>query len=166
MKKIVLAEGTKEFNEINKEWLKFQPKSEEELFRFIHRINTRFVFDYGACVHACVAQMRAILEYCNELNGYTGFQVGCMMWLAIKNVFLEKDAIGMELLKYENLLYPQYMENFAKRRLEKSQWDKLVEMAKEELKDTKYACKSVVEHWEKIANGWIPEFIELKKGEE
>ena len=162
-KKIELNEGTKEFQELRKKWLSLKPQSEKELFDFIHELTTNYENDYGTCVHMAVALMKAVFEYCEHLEGYTGFQVGCMQWEVLTEIFQMNDKIGIRYQKYEDLLYPQNAYHFNQVELSKTQVDTLIKMAKENLKNTKYAAKNVVAHWKKLAKGNLPPYIVVKE---
>ena len=159
-----LDEGTKEFKKLKKEWLDFQPKTEQDLFEFIHKLLTGYEHDYGTSVHSVVAMMKAVLEYSNQVFGFTGFQVGCMAWEVWKEVFDIKDEIGMRYQKYELLLYPQYMDELSHIYIDKHQHEKLIKMAQDKLKEG-FGHPKVKNHWKKIANGWLPRFVKVEEVE-
>ena len=158
-----LDECDKSFKELREKWFSIDPKNEIELFDFIHDLTAHYVHDYGTAVHATVAIMRAVLEYVNHLEGFTGFQVSCMMWEAIKHVFLVKDKIGMRLQKCEHVLYPQFDRQFKTLKLNKSQREALVALAKKNLEEAKKegypVSKNVLKRWKKIAKGKLPRYI-------
>jgi len=166
-KALQLDECDKSFQELRKKWFSIDPKSEKELFDFIHDLTTNYVHDYGTAVHATVALMRAVLEYFNHLEGFTGFQVSCMMWEAIKHVFLVKDKIGMRLQKCERVLYPQFDKDFTTLELNIMQKEALVAIAKENLaqvnKEDFPVSKKVLKRWKKIANGKLPRYIKIRE---
>ena len=157
-----LNEETKEFQKLRKEWLDFRPQNEQDLFNFIHHIMNDYGHDYGTSIHSVVAMMKAVLEYANNELGFTGFQVGCMAWQIWKDVFDINDRIGMRYQKYEELLYPQYMKKFRTLEISKDQHERLIDLAKNNLENEQYACKSVIRHWNKIASGWLPKYIIIK----
>jgi hypothetical protein len=168
MKRKTLLEESKEFKELKQEWFKFEPKTEQELFDFIHKLTTEYANDYGTCVHMCVALMKATFEYFNELEGMTGFQVGCMKWEVLQEIFGVRDEIGMKLLSYENIFYPQYDKEFSKITIDKKQFDKIIKMARKELReaDTNFVHPNVIMRWQELAAGILPDYVEVKYDEQ
>ena len=162
-KTIQLNESSQDFKKLNEEWLKFEPKSEKELFRFIHELTTKYQNDYGTSVHLAVALMKAVFEYVEHLEGFTGFQVDCMKWLVLKKIFLVNDVIGMKLVKYSDILYPQYIEKFGKTIIDKEQHNLIVKMAKDKLAKHSMASVSVIEHWKRLVAGWLPTYIVVEE---
>lgn len=175
MERIELNETDKSFKDLKKEWLEFQPKTEEELFQFIHKLTEEYVHDYGTCVHACVALMKAVFDWFDSKEGMTGFQVGLMKWFVLKEVFRETDAIGMRLDKYTDLLFPQLLYKLSTIELDDWQRDTLKKMAMRNIKEAELKAEKngaslvhpeVLKHWKKLATGWLPRFVVKKKVEE
>ena len=154
-----LKENSKKFKNIKKEWLSFSAKSEKELFDFIHHLIADYGHDYGTCVHATAAAMKAVLDYFAYVEGMTGFQVSCLMWQVIQHAFGRKDKIGMRLQSYENLLYPQYIHDFSTVELDSKQAQTLCDMAQHNLRTMTHAHPDVIEHWKKIVDRKLPDCV-------
>ncbi len=165
MERKSLLEESNEFKKLKQKWFNFKPKTEQELFDFIHELTTEYVNDYGTCVHMCVALMKAMFNYFDELEGMTGFQVGCMKWEVLQEIFGVNDEIGMKLLRYENMLYPQYDKEFSKIIIDEQQRNKIIQLAKKELReaDVDFIHPNVLMRWQQLAAGILPDYVEVEQ---
>lgn len=123
--------------------------------RFLAHLTEDYQHDYGTIVHAMAAGIQATLTAMNNSpqGGITGFQAGCLMWEVIEQCFHETGP--MRLVKYDNLLYPQYEHAFTA--ISKETWDYVRQKAEENLgADITHVAPRVVEHWRSIARGAVP----------
>lgn len=124
---------------------------------------------YEQTVDSASALALAAVEMCSSMYGMTNFQIGCVTWSLIDELFLGEHDCGMRLVNYNHMLYPQYDEKFEKT-IGKDTWEALQKKAKELVEKNdeeirkkeageKYAFpagEKVVKHWESIANGNVP----------
>lgn len=106
----------------------------EELPNFIKELLTDYVHDYGTICHALAAGAIGAAWAMNKEHqgGITGFQAGGVMWDFIRHWYFDDNKIGLKLINYDNLLYPQYKESYAKT-ISKEVWDKLKQEAQRNL---------------------------------
>ena len=103
------------FPEDNKEMLRQlwsqEPESIDEFIRYLDRT---FEFDYGTICHAIAAAGIAAMKRMDKTSqgGITGFQANAIMWIFVRNW----GGYGgpMQLINYEQMLFPQSAEHFAK----------------------------------------------------
>lgn len=127
------------------------PKTEIELTTYIKSLVER-EHDYGTCVYAMSCASLATFYYISSKLGVTGFQASMAELDFLKRSRGMKN--GFMLLDYNNLLYPQSLneEHFPS-------IDKLMHDNREMLKDaaTKLLVKNpdahpnVIRHWKKLA---------------
>lgn len=89
-------------------------------------------------------------------GGITGFQAGGVMWEFIRG-WMSFDQ-PMRLLKFEEMLYPQYAYHFD-RTISSETWQWLQDEAKKRLSeraDRTHLSESVKAHWQSIADGVVP----------
>lgn len=147
-------EETEEYK-ISKEWheraknITLETLSEflKELCEYPHNYNT-IVSAIGAGAVATCWAMNG-----TENGGITGFQASCVMWDFIANWMQYK--IPMTLVKYEDMLYPQYDYKFSKT-INKDTFAWLQEQAEKNLKESKFASPYVIAHWKSITDGEVP----------
>lgn len=103
----------KALRELDTPW----PKTEEEMLRVVRSLIDR-QHDYGTCVYAMSLSALAAFRYVASKLGVTGFQASCadMDFLGRSRGMKH----GFQILNYENLLYPQYLDKF------EINWRKLV----------------------------------------
>lgn len=155
----------KEEDNIHKEWYDQANKQTlETLPEFLRMLSEDFEHDYGTICHAVtaasVAAAYALMS--TPQGGITGFQAGAVMWEFIRYWSYKSNKSGLRIIDYDNLLYPQYVENFDKV-ITKNQWSKLQEQAKLNLEESTMAVDRVRKHWESIAAGNIPFGFKLKE---
>ena len=130
----------------------------ESLPEFLRCLSEDYQHDYGTIVHAITA---AALGAATALNrspagGITGFQASCVMWEFISK-WMHYDNQPLRLLKYEEMLYPQYDDQFDKTLSpEVAEW--LRKQAQKHLTDDWPVSPSlgVIEHWQRMAAGELP----------
>lgn len=127
----------------------------ENLDEFIKKLTEDYNHDYGTICHACAAAAIAGATAIDnsEQGGITGFQAGCIMWEFIRKWMIGNDEQPMKLLKYEDLLYPQYGYRF--NTISKEGWEWVKEQAEKNLKEES-ACAEVKQHWRDITNEQVP----------
>lgn len=138
-------------------WMEEAKKGVISVDDFIKRIEEQYEHDYGTIVHAMHAVMKAAMVKLNNgpQGGITGFQASCLGWMLIRDCFLTGDS-PLRLVKYEEMLYPQYREKFQPT-IDPGTWGYLQKKAKEELaKDLTNVSPTVVEHWQTIVAGIVP----------
>lgn len=139
----------------HKWYLDAEKMTMEELPEFLRHLVEDYEHDYGTICHALAAGSLATTHAMNktEQGGITGFQSGAIMW-----EFIRHWGIGingpMQLIRYENMLYPQYWEYFTT--ISESTWKWLQREAKRKLKESPDAHPDIKAHWEKIVNGKVP----------
>lgn len=132
-------------------------RTPEELGAFVQELVGEYRHDYGTVVHACAAAAVAAghaVSGSNAGGGITGFQAGCVMWSFLSK-WLHEDG-PMRLVKYEEMLYPQYEESFQKTiTTETATW--LREQAQKKLAEFPEVGHSQVRsHLERVAEGHVP----------
>ena len=155
---IKLDETSKEFEEIEKGWYEEVKtiNSKNKLNNFVNKIMTGYEHDYGTYVHAVAVCTKAFIRLYG--GGMTGFQANFLMWQLIRNTFNHDDKFGIQLIKYQDVLYPQLLDSFVVE-FDKETHEKVIAEAKKLLEEHKDATKEVKAHWELLASGWLPKFI-------
>ena len=129
----------------------------KNLPKFIEKLTTEYQHDYGTICHALaaagIATMWAIDK--SPQGGITGFQAGAIMWEIIRHWTYTDNKIGLRIINYDDLLYPQYKNKFSKT-ISPSQADLLKKTAKKKLKESNVASPEVMQHWEMLASGGLP----------
>ena len=121
--------------------------------------------DYGKICYAMAAAMEATLNYINNSpnGGITGFQASMIGWEMVKKLITcGENKCGLKLVDYENMLYPQYKDNFEKT-IDKDTWKALQEEAENKLEEIKTAHPDVIKHWKKIVKGKVPFGYKVKE---
>ena len=146
-------------------------QTRETLPAFIDRVMNGYKHDYGTVTHAVAACMTATLHACDHMpqGGITGFQASFVMWQVMEHAFHIKPPHRLQDMR--NLLYPQFENRFTT--ITEGDAEFIQAVAKKELAaigDGLSAAETdavrrlagvttarkVVEHWRKIAKGWIP----------
>ncbi len=83
------------------------------------------------------------------------------MWEFIMQWNHSNNKVGLGLVDYGNLLYPQYEHRF-KNKISKSMLENLRKEAQALLEDKPYAVDEVVQHWQNIVDGEIPFGFEVE----
>lgn len=148
--KLIPSATEKELLEANMPW----PKSEDELLAIIRAFQTK-QHDYGTCVYAMSMCALAAYYYMSHLLGVTGFQASCADMDFIGRSRGMKN--GFRILNYDNLLYPQYLDNeyFPSWRDLLNNDDvreRLADVARERLAEEGAVSPSVKAHWEMLAS--------------
>lgn len=120
----------------------------EELETYIEELVNQ-QHDYGTCVYAISMAATATFRYVAKSLGCTGFQAGCADLDIIRRVRGLKN--GFRIFNYDNLLYPQYENEYPT-------WDQLLEenkknlaeLAREKLANYPQAHPNVIAHWKKL----------------
>lgn len=114
---------------------------------------------YEQTADSTKAMLWAVIQMCKKLFGLSLFQMGCILWDFIDRAIIEEHDVGMELVNYNNMLYPQYDYRFEKT-ITKETWEAMQQKAKELLENNKKAIISaneeVIEHWQSIIDGKVP----------
>lgn len=137
-------------------------KTKKQLDALLKEVVNNKDLDYGQIVYAMSACMKATANYIDRqpVGGITGFQASFIGWEMVKE-FIHKSEVGMKLMDYEDMLYPQYKPHFEKV-ISKKTWDKLQQLAKEKLEKVA-ACPKVKKHWKSIAAGKVPFGFKVKE---
>jgi len=144
----ILRDGTeKQLMELEMPW----PANEEEMLSIIRAVLNR-EHDYGTCVYAMSIAAECAFNLVARKLCVTGFQASCADMDMLRRTRMLKG--GFALLKYDDLLYPQYRERFAEFEwdnllFKNSQW--LKGMAAELLLSSENAHPDVKAHWERLA---------------
>ena len=133
---------------------------------FMNHVLKDYKHDYGTickAIGAC-AIAAAWAANASPQGGITGFQAGEVMWDFIRNWNYRSNECGLRIVDYDNMLYPQYENKFAKT-ITLRIMDNLMKEARKLLqKDANSNFKAHPEvraHWERIAQGFPPFGYEL-----
>jgi len=149
--------------ELQNEWYKQAEKMQyKDLFKFIHKLMFKYKHDYGTICHAITACIIATFNALNRTSqgGITGTQASLIMWGIVRKLFNKKGILS--LVEYDNMLYPQYKDNFEKT-ISSYTFNDLQKKAKEMLDNTIDVHPAVKEHWQKIVDGIVPFGYTIKK---
>jgi hypothetical protein len=151
--KIVL----KEEDEVQEQWYaNAKEQTLETLPAFLRHLSEDYVHDYGTIVHALAAGAIATTWALNhtDTGGITGFQASAIMWEYMKH--WAHISFPARLLKFEDMLYPQYKQKFDKV-MDRETWSWLQDQANINLKkEAEDVAIEVRNHWEAIAAGRVP----------
>lgn len=141
---------------MEKAWFKEATETDEAgLPDFFARIVHGYNHDYGTMCHAVAAcALAASWAACEEI-GLSGFQAGFVMWDFIKNWTYTGNECGLKILNYDDMLYPQYDFKFDKV-IYKDTYESIQGKAKKNLETRSFASGAVIQHWKKIAEGYVP----------
>lgn len=130
----------------------------ENLLPFLEKLTTEYGHDYGTICHAIAASAIAAATAVNATpaGGITGFQAGAVFWEFYRHWHAMNPDAPARLLRYENMLYPQYEHAFEKI-ISAETWKWLQEEAQKNLeKEKEYVSNKVRTHWQSIVNGQVP----------
>lgn len=139
----------------------------ETLPEFIRKLTEDYRHDYGTIRHAVAAGAIAGASAVNRspAGGITGFQAGAVLWEFMRAWRpIPKDNIGMSIVDYDNLLYPQYADHF-ENTINPKTADALRLRAEKMLeeKDIENVHPDVVTHWKFLAGGNLPFGFRIKE---
>jgi hypothetical protein len=122
---------------------------------FIERICGGYQHDYGTICHAVAAAAVGAAWAADKhpSAGITGFQAGAVMWEFMRR--WNGVEYPARLIKYEDMLYPQYEHHFQKT-IPRKVMDALVAKAREKLQSTDSMHPNVRAHMESVAEGTPP----------
>jgi len=142
---------------VHEQWYKeAREMTIDKLTDFVKKLTENYDHDYGTICHAVAAS--SIAAACavdhSPTGGITGFQASCIMWEFVRN-WMSYDT-PLRLVKYEDMLYPQYEYRFQKTiHPDTAKW--LKEQAVNKLKEYgENASPNVVSHWKNVAEGNLP----------
>ena len=138
-------------------------KTKKQLDELLNEVTNCEELDYGKIIYAISGCMLATANYIDnsEVGGITGFQASFIGWEMVKK-FIHESTIGMKLVDYENMLYPQYKEHFQKF-ISQDTWESLQKQAEINLKEIPTANPKVIEHWKHIVRGKVPFGYKVEK---
>lgn len=131
-------------------------KTKEDLDNILAEVVNDKELDYGKICYAISGCMLATLNYIDgsEVGGITGFQASIIGWQMVRKLIVDSE-IGMKLVDYANMLYPQYEHEFEKT-IPAKVWENIQEQAKRNLQNVPDAHPNVIKHWKKIVAGEVP----------
>lgn len=144
---------------VHKKWYEEARKvTPPTLPEFVRRLTEDYQHDYGTICHAaaaCAVAAASAVDHSGQ-GGITGFQAGVIFWEFYQH-WLEKPGPA-RLVEYDNMLYPQYAEEFANKTISKDTWKYLQDRAVNLLADpeNRSAHSAVQQHWIRIINGTPP----------
>ena len=130
MEKIKLKED-EAFIEVKKQWMaEARQQKIDTLPDFIKKLVENYKHDYGTIVHAMTAGLIGVAEAIDksEQGGITGFQAGCLMWGFVREWSFRDNKTGLQLIDFDQMLWPQYSYKFAKT-ISRETWEKLKDEA-------------------------------------
>ena len=140
----------------------------DTLPEFIKHVMNDYELDYNTVVDAvaiCAIAGAHTADSCDK-GGITGFQASGVMWRFIFNWMYPNNRVGMRLINFDDMLYPQYESKFDKL-ISKRTFEELQEVAKEMIEKSKqslgFAAPVVLEHWKSIVDGIVPFGYKLKE---
>lgn len=130
--------------------------SKEELDILLKEVVNNKNLEYETIVYAISACMLATAKYIDrsEVGGITGFQASFIVWELVRK-FMHESKVGMKLVDYEDMLYPQYEKKFEKT-ISRETWALIKYQAKINLQESPNANPKVIEHWQSIVDGNVP----------
>lgn len=157
---------------LEKEWFKeAHEQTIKTLPKFIQHIMNDYEHDYGTICHAvsACALAAAWAAIHHPQGGITGFQAGFVMWDFIKEWMYSNNKTALRLVDYDNMLYPQYEEQFDKV-ISKETFEGIRKEAKnrldeyyDTLENERYVHPDVVKHWRSIVAGNVPFGYKIKE---
>lgn len=134
----------------------------KSLDEFYRHLTQDYQHDYGTCCHAIIAMAVAAIEKMSREFGITGFQHSCVMWGIIRREFRDHNKLGLRLLDYDNLLYPQFQDEFRQIEISEEQAEKIRKQAQANIDEGGMVAPAVEEWWKKLASGWLPDYVKVK----
>lgn len=99
-------------------------------------------------------------------GGITGWQASFVMWEFVAHWLHEEDSVGMKLINFDDMLYPQYFWKLNDHTISASTFEALQEKAKNRLETNENASEKVKDHWRSIVEGTVPFGWKIRKEEE
>lgn len=141
--------------ELREEWMtRARKMTVKELPAFIEEL-VAHPHDYGTICRA-IAAAGVAAAYAVEgspSGGITGFQASCVRWDLLTGWDESLEKKPLSLIDYENMLYPQYRDNFTS--ITKEAWRHLQDKAVENL-SKEHLHPEVKAHMQSIADGKVP----------
>lgn len=136
-------------------------KSIDDLPEVCHKILDGYFHTYSTIVDAigacCIAAAWAADR--SEQGGITGFQAGGVMWYFIRNYMYRGNKVGLRIMNYDDMLYPQYEDKYEKT-IPQDIFESLQKAAKENLENLENkdhpVHPEVAAHWQSIVDGEVP----------
>ncbi len=127
----------------------------DDLPKFIEKMMSESL-EYGSvcCAVAASAIAAAWAANKHKHGGITGFQAGAVMWEFVRQWTYKSNKMGLQIIDFDNLLYPQYEEKFDKT-ISPECWKALQDGAKANLA-TGRGTDNVRNHWQSIVDGVVP----------
>ncbi len=149
-----------EDDHVHDEWYEEAKEiTEETLSEFVRHLMHDYVHDYGTVCHAVAACALATAYAGAEKQGITAFQASAVMWKFIRHWWYGSNRIGLTLVDYDHMLYPQD-EYYFRRVISARTWELLKQCAAEELQSAKDRPRDihpeVMAHWQSIVDGVVP----------
>ena len=138
-------------------------KDLDELFELIEDVRDNYNTGYGVAPRAIAQAAVATASYLLSEMGCTGFQASCCMWDFVRDLIYTNNKIGLRMIDYDNLLYPQYEYKFLDRTISKKQWETLQQEAQKALDERDLVCFEVYAHWQNIVEGKVPFGFSVKE---
>lgn len=129
----------------------------EDLTEFLKYVEENCNEDYGGAPRAMAQACLAVGWYLSDKFGITGFQAGFVMWDFICGWTYTNNKVGLKMVNYDDMLYPQYFDHFEKV-IRPDIWESLQKAAKERLEEHREypVHPNVQAHWESIVAGNVP----------
>lgn len=133
-------------------------KTKKDLDALLKEVINNKELDYSDIVYAICACMNATMNYVNNnaiKGNITGFQAGHIGWEMVREYLVRNNKSGLRIINYDDLLYPQCGYRFEKT-IDSETWEKIQQMAKENLRTMNGADLAVKSHWRLISEGFVP----------
>jgi hypothetical protein len=142
-KMTALSESSEQFKKVKSEWReKARNATIDTLPNFLRELSEDYSHDYGTICHAmAVAAVAGASALDNsKQGGISGFQAGAVMWEFIRSWNYTNNKVGLRLVNYDDMLYPQYEQKYEKT-ISSAVWANLKKVAAEEIAkaDVEYA---------------------------
>lgn len=155
-----------EQDKVHLEWYKRSSKSmtEEEMKKFNDELFNDHHHDYGTICHAVAASTLTHLNNLLYKESMTGLQSSFVMWEIIQRMF--NIEVGAMLIKFDDMLYPQYEYKFNSNTIDNNTFKLLQEKAQERMDESGLMTSRVRHHMQSIVDGKIPFGYELETKED
>lgn len=152
---------------LEEEWFDDAKKQTlDTLPEFVRHIMNDYEHDYGTVCHAISACALAAAWAADKSDGaqggITGFQAGFVMWDFIRKWMYTSNKCGLRIVDYDNMLYPQYEDDYDKV-IPQRIWQDIQEEAWKRLQERDDAHPDVKEHWQSIVDGKVPFGFRVKE---
>lgn len=127
----------------------------DDLIEFLTYVKNNCNYDYGVAPRSIAQASLATAWYFSNIFAITGVQAGFVMWDFIRDWKYQNNKLGLKIINYDNLLYPQYDDYFDKV-ISKDTYKKLQEVSQEKLNEGGNVSPKVMIHWLRIVNGEVP----------